>query len=110
MLIYTGYVKPFERRIHNKLEIANETLILLNSYFMIIFSDFVPDARNRYAMGWCNLGIIFVLVIVNFGIIGVTIGRRAYLVASHAWLKRKRSLLIKQHLARHHARMEQAQA
>ena len=89
MLMYTGYVKPFQKPLHNRLEISNETLILFNSYFMIIFSNFVPDVEVRYKMGWYNLAVIFGIVIVNLGIIGVTIGARIFNYIKLVWLKRR---------------------
>ena len=64
-MIYTGDVKPFKQRHHNTLAIMNEFLILLNTYFMIIYSDFVPDAQIKYLMGWVNLSVIICMVVVN---------------------------------------------
>ena len=40
------------------MEFANELCILLNTYFMIVYSDFVRDPEARYEMGWYNLGIM----------------------------------------------------
>ena len=43
VLYYNGNVWPFERRINNRLELTNELCILLNTYFLIIYSDFVSN-------------------------------------------------------------------
>ena len=58
MLYYNGDVWPFERKINNRMELANELCILLNTYFMIVYSDFVRSPEARYEMGWYNLVIM----------------------------------------------------
>lgn len=75
--------------IHNDLEITNEVLILLNSYFMLIFSDMVLDKYARYVMGWANLSIVLLLVIVNLILICVTTGALVIHKVKLMYLKRK---------------------
>ena len=64
-----GLVWPFDRRINNKLELANELCILLNTYFMIVYSDFVSSSEARYKMGWVNLAMMITQVIVSGSIV-----------------------------------------
>lgn len=47
VIIYLTLVKPFEVSYMNKLEIFNEICILIVSYHMFIFTDFVPDVKIR---------------------------------------------------------------
>ena len=41
IIIYQGWVRPFNKSSRNRLEIVNEIFILVNTYFLIIYSDFV---------------------------------------------------------------------
>lgn len=43
VIIYQGWVRPFNSKKRNRHEVINEVLILLNAYFLIVFSEFVPD-------------------------------------------------------------------
>jgi len=87
--MFTGYCRPFIIPIQNDLELINETLILLNSYFMMIFSDFVLDLHARYVMGWANLTIIGLLILVNLILIMLTTGALVLHKIKLIYLKRK---------------------
>ena len=69
MMIYQGYFKPYKYPEQNRKELANEAFIMLNSYFLFIFYDFVPDADTRYFMGWFNVGCLGLMVGFNTVII-----------------------------------------
>ena len=69
MLYYNGDVWPFERKINNRMELANELCILLNTYFMIVYSDFVRSPEARYEMGLYNLVIMIAQVLASGGIV-----------------------------------------
>lgn len=64
-LAYTLAVRPFREGFHNALEVCNEMLILLNSYFMILYSNFIVDDHTRYVTGWANIVVMTALVLVN---------------------------------------------
>ena len=72
-MAYTGIAKPFAEPIHNRLEILAEVLILINSYFMMLYSPFVVDEEARYTMGFYNIWIIKAHIAVNLVIIIYTI-------------------------------------
>ena len=78
LMFFTGHVKPFKQKHHNVLEIINECLILVNTYFMIIYSGFIPDAHVKYSMGWANLSIIVCMVVVNLIELMAIKGYRVY--------------------------------
>ena len=88
-MMFVGIYRPFILPIHNNLELANEILILFNSYFLLIFSDMVLDLHARYFMGWLNLGVIITLIIVNLSIITVTTGANTCHSLKMMYLKRK---------------------
>ena len=69
VFFYVAAVQPFADPVLNQLDLVNETVILLITYFMIIYSDFVPDIETRFLMGWCNLVLIMCLMAVTIFII-----------------------------------------
>ena len=52
MLMYLGFIFPFESDFVNRIEIFNELAGLLLCYFMFCFSDWIPEATMRYLVGW----------------------------------------------------------
>ena len=68
-MIYTGYMRPFERQLANNLELINDTFIILCSYFLIIFSALVADAETRYISGWPLIGLVAILIGLNLTVI-----------------------------------------
>jgi hypothetical protein len=50
----------------NKIEIFNESIIVIGYYMCYLFTDFVePEVRNL--LGWCCIGLIFANIVVNMG-------------------------------------------
>jgi len=46
IVLYTILVKPYENETLNKQEILNELFILVSSYFMLAFSEWIPDDQK----------------------------------------------------------------
>ena len=69
IIIYSGYVNPFETRSANTIEFVNETLTLLCIYSLITFSAFVPDAAIRYQCGWFLVFVTLLMLVGNLVII-----------------------------------------
>ena len=87
-MAFIGWYRPFELPIHNNLELVNEVIILLNSYFLFIYSDFVGDVYVRYSLGWYNVGAIGALVTVNLLLITLTTGKKS-LYKCKVWQAKK---------------------
>ena len=68
---FTGYVRPFELRLANSLELINDTIIVVCSYFLVIFSGMVDDPETKYLCGWPLIGLIFLLIGLNLTVIMV---------------------------------------
>ena len=64
-MIYTGYMRPFEMQLVNKIELINDTVIILCSYFLVIFSGFVGDPEAKYLSAWPLIGLIFFFIGLN---------------------------------------------
>jgi len=67
----------------NFVTIFNEYMLLLLSYFVFLFSGYVPDAEIRYFFGWVYIGLLVFLIVVNL----VAIGYKNY-----RWFMRYREL------------------
>ena len=65
-------MRPLILPLANKVELVNDTFIILCSYFLIIFSGLVADAETRYTSGWPLIGLIALLIGFNFTTIMVT--------------------------------------
>ena len=72
MVIYLGYVWPFESHTITKMEIFNEIAAIFLCYHMLCFTDWVPRATIRYIMGWsfifvvcAHLGTHLVILVFN---------------------------------------------
>ena len=48
------------------MEIFNESTLLVSSYFMFLFTDFVDDVKMRATLGWVYIGVIGIMIGVNF--------------------------------------------
>ena len=60
------------------MEVVNETLVLANCYFMVLYSEFVPDVYVRYKLGWFNIALIATMIVINVFIIGRANVKAAY--------------------------------
>ena len=61
-------MKPFESKIENTIEIFNEITILICSYHLFLFTDFVQDETISYNAGWSFLCFVAANVFVNMAI------------------------------------------
>ena len=64
MLTFFVHVTPMNQPLLNRMEIFNECCLLVSSYFLFLFTDFVPDVKTRYMIGWGFVG----LQIFNIGV------------------------------------------
>jgi hypothetical protein len=48
------------------MEIFNESTLLVSSYFMFLFTDFVDDVHMRATLGWVYIGIVGAMIVANF--------------------------------------------
>jgi hypothetical protein len=49
---YTWNSEPFTDNLANFQEVFNDYMVLIISYSLIIFGDYVPDKKARYKIGW----------------------------------------------------------
>jgi hypothetical protein len=66
MLTFFITVKPLDQPFLNGIEVFNEACLLLTSYFLFLFTDFVPDPKLRYQIGWLFIGLQILNIAVNW--------------------------------------------
>ena len=49
----------------NYMEVFNEICVLIATYHLFLFTDFVPDPELRYNIGWSIIGVTLVNIVVN---------------------------------------------
>ena len=62
MVIYLTYFEPMESSFANRMEIFNECTCIFLMYHIMCFSDFVPQASTRSAIGVSFIVFIFLNV------------------------------------------------
>ena len=68
--VYQGWHRPLSKAGYNKKELVNEILIQINTYFLLTYSDFFPDRKVRYSIGYTNVGCLGLVVLFNLVYIG----------------------------------------
>jgi len=63
---------PFSDRVTNYLEMFNECTVLLMSYHLLFFTDFVVDPETKFKYGWSACGTTLFNVLVNLIVIIVS--------------------------------------
>jgi len=64
--MYIGWVRPHILKAFNRLEIINEFLLIIFGYTMFLSTSYV-DIETSYNMGWVTIGIIVLILVINFG-------------------------------------------
>ena len=62
---------------------------MLNTYFLIVYSDFVGSSEARYKMGWFNLAIMITQILISGGLVTINQGYTVYRALKLYYLKRK---------------------
>lgn len=69
MCSYLLYVKPFERKDINFLQIMNEITNWLLTTMLFLFTPIIDNGELQYYLGWVFLGIFGVNIIANISYI-----------------------------------------
>ena len=62
---YTAYVLPYENKVINLQEIVNEWTVIIASYHLFCFTEWVYDEDRRIEIGWSLLCVIGLNVTFN---------------------------------------------
>ena len=78
MMITSGTIEPVTEVVGNKMELFNEAFVLLTTYHLYQFTEFMTDLQNRSYVGKSLMILIIVNVLIN---IGVTVSQTSALAA-----------------------------
>jgi hypothetical protein len=60
-----GWIDPFRHNRDRKLEFFNQAITFNWCYFMFIFTQFVPNAKVRFMMGYLLIAMVTLCYVVN---------------------------------------------
>ena len=60
---------PMDSSALNKIECFNEMFVLFHGYFLLLFTDLIPDVDTRYDLGNVQMYILLTVVGIDFMII-----------------------------------------
>ncbi len=92
MLYYLFRVRPYLDNFYNHLEIFNEICILIASYHLLGFTDFVEDPQIKYNMGWSIIIISLLNITVNILIIiwsGLVTAKNVFIRIKRKWCNQR---------------------
>mmetsp|Transcript_2427 Transcript_2427/g.3711 ORF Transcript_2427/g.3711 Transcript_2427/m.3711 type:complete len:105 (-) Transcript_2427:709-1023(-) len=61
--------RPMASKMLNQVEVMNESLIMANSYFMLVFTEWVPSVEFRYHLGFYYMYGVVATLSINIGLI-----------------------------------------
>ena len=67
--IFTGYVRPYKSQLQNTQEFFNEWTVVISSYHLFCFTDWITDYDRRFEIGWSLISVIIVNVLFNFALV-----------------------------------------
>ena len=69
ILMTSGLTEPMIDGVANKMELVNETFVLLTTYHLYQFTEFMTHIENRSLIGKSLIVIIIVNVLLNLGVV-----------------------------------------
>ena len=57
---------PMNSRLLNAMECLNQLFVLLCSYFLLLFTDLIPQVETRYVLGEVLMYIMIVVITFDF--------------------------------------------
>jgi len=89
MIIFLLTYWPFESFFAVRMAVMDECTILMLSYFLLCFTDFVPEAENRSEIGPFYIGVVLSNVLVHFIFLLLDVGSKSKLRCKRCFNKHK---------------------
>lgn len=67
----SGLIEPMSENVANKMDLVNEAFILMTTYHLYQFTEFMTDLDNRGYTGKSLMLLIIVNVLLNIGVVVV---------------------------------------
>ena len=71
IMSYTASVLPYRDRVQNIQEVFNEFTVLVASYHLFAFTEWIYDYERRFEVGWSLVAVIVLNVCFNFVILTI---------------------------------------
>ena len=91
---YTAFYCPYSRKISNVQEVINEWTVLLASYHLLTFTEWVYDLELRYQLGWSVIATIILNVLFNASIMVSYLLKTCYVKLRKRYLLKQRAKKI----------------
>lgn len=78
-MAYIGFVLPYENRVINVQEVVNEWTVIVASYHLFCFTEWIYDNDRRIECGWSLLVVIALNILFNVCLILVFAVKSLYL-------------------------------
>ena len=95
-IIIVGWYRPFETAASNRLQLFTECITLGALYTMMLFTDFVPDAKDRYICGSIFIALLMIYLVVHLTVIMRVSGLNARQSCRRCMIRRKRMAEMEQ--------------
>ena len=69
MIMSSGLTKPMSENVANTMDLVNEAFVLITTYHLYQFTDFMPHIENRSLVGKSLMLIIIINVVLNIAVI-----------------------------------------
>lgn len=78
IMSHTAYVLPYKQSIQNYQEVLNEITVIVASYHLFCFTEWIYDFERRFELGWSLICTIVLNVFVNVSILVFYLLKSAY--------------------------------
>lgn len=79
-------VKPYATPFANRMEVFNECTIIMLSYWLLCFTDLVPDPWTQYIIGWPYVAVFLVNITVHTTLLTYSSGIQIRLRCRRRWV------------------------
>ena len=69
MMMTSGLTKPMTEKVSNNMDLVNEAFVLLTTYHLYQFTEFMTDLDNRSLVGKSLMILIIINVVLNIGVV-----------------------------------------
>ena len=102
MMAYVTWVRPYESKTQTNTEIINEITVLLSSYHLFCFTEWVYDMNRRLEIGWSLVGFIIFNILINLAIFLATIFKNFKKSVKRRYAAKNRSFRLKKQEESHY--------
>jgi hypothetical protein len=69
MMMTSGLTEPMTEKVSNNIDLVNEAFVLLTTYHLYQFTEFMTDLDNRSLVGKSLMLLIIINVVLNIGVV-----------------------------------------